>query len=200
MTQTNRKNIYIADEQAKIYDEAEDFAKDHNMSLSSLVGKALESYIQSNEKSNKEVCLTIKNYNNSIIIPTIRQIKFMGKEIANSGWINDNKFIKKTSNGYFAENGVLCDASNFQRDDVLQHSYTVYKTEKGKFLVYINKSHMRYSKLNLDFERELYIIKEELSYKLYSTVKEIVRNLSDIPDETIEEIVKFDSEVEVLNI
>lgn len=200
MTQANRKNIYIADEQAKIYDEAENFAKDHDMSLSSLVGKALESYMRSNEKSNKEVCLTIKNYNNSLIIPTIRKIKFTGKEIANSGWINDNKFIKKTSNGYFAENGVLCDASNFQRDDILQHSYIVYKTEKGKFLAYINRSHMRYSKLNLDFERELYTIKEDLSYKVYGTVKEMVRDLSDMPNETIEEVVKFDSQVEVLDI
>lgn len=200
MTQANRKNIYIADEQAKIYDEAENFAKDHDMSLSSLVGKALESYMRSNEKSNKEVCLTIKNYNNSLIIPTIRQIKFTAKEIANSGWINDNKFIKKTSNGYFAENGILCDASNFQRDDILQHSYTVYKTEKGKFLAYINRSHMRYSKLNLDFERELYTIKEDLSYKVYGTVKEMVRDLSDMPNETIEEVVKFDSQVEVLDI
>ena len=195
MAQLNRKNIYIPDDQSQVYEKAEIFAKSHDISLSVLIGKSLEYYINSNEPNDKDIYLTIKTYSENPKIPTIKQIKFIGEEISQSEIIND-----KVSNEYYSKyevsNEVVFDENNYTVHDYVGHAYTIYKTQKGKLLVYISRSHERPD----DNSGEYIIIKEENSYKLYDNVSDMVEGIEDMPNNVIEDVVKFNSEIEVLDI
>lgn len=191
-----RKNIYIPEEQIQLYQNGEELAKEKDISMSMLILKGISMFIEANENKSNTITLTIKQYEDNSIIPIMKQIKFVGEKLGESGYIPDNYIARECIEGNCDLGEVVCDLDNYEISDHVAHYYMIYKTQKGKLLVYIDREHT-----NGYYENGLYEIKKQtFSYKIYNTLEEMVQDIKDIPSNTIEEIVKHDIVEEFLDI
>lgn len=183
MADQNRKNIYIPEDQTEMFKNAEEFAKSNNMSLSILVAKSVSKFVSDAVKTAGEVSLMIKTYNNDSIIPVIKYIKFYGDKMVKSPYI----LYESCENEY-----------------EIGHTYTIYKTKKEKYLVYIDKTHTTYS-IDIDYQssskfNKTATNKQECSYKLYDNLKYLVDDLGDLDSTSINELAKYECLTEYLDI
>lgn len=200
MAEPSRKNIYIPEDQVEMFKQAEEFAKNNDMSVSMLVMKAVSKFVSDETKNEGEVSLIIKTYERNAIMPTIRYIKFLGEKIAETPFI-DNDVDALFCDGKFTylPPNVVVDETKYSDKDTIGHRYTIYKTKKGKYLAYIHKEH---SKQYIDWSGEWTkdIIKQEYSYETYDTINDLVKKLVDLNTETIDELAKSECPVEYLDI
>lgn len=196
MADQNRKNIYIPEDQAEMFKKAEEFAKNNDMSLSTLVVQAVDKFISRISKNAGEVSLMLRTYSDHSVIPKIKYIKFNGERIAQSNYLSDSDKIVLDKNGSLTKpEYVVCDLFNYiQPEDYVGHQYTIYKTQKGKYLVYTDREHSRY------FGEDEQILRRECYYDIYDDLKSLVGDLSDLDFETIDELAKHECTTEYLDI
>lgn len=199
MADQNRKNIYIPEDQAEMFKQAEEFAKNKGMSVSTLVIQAVSKFISDVSDHQGEVSLMIKTYNDEEHpnIPSIEYIKFIGEEIAKTPYREDCVSIGE--DGHLSKYGKeICDIENYLKGDFVGHKYTIYKTKKEKYLVYTTRIHSRTFILSdKDAEQSF---KQQYSYKIYDNILDLVNHILDLDNKTIDEIVKSESKHVFLDI
>jgi hypothetical protein len=202
MADQNRKNIYISEDQMEMFKQAEEFAKNNNISLSMLVTKSVSKFVSDAVKNAGEVSLMIKTYDDNSVIPVINYIKFNGEEIVKDPYKIDYDCNTNDPTKSIDKYKMVYDKKNYNKNDELGHEYTIYETKKGKYLLYINRIQTRYvcNDEYYDDNCERVIIREVCSYNVYDDLKSLVENLGELDNATISELAKHESTTEYLDI
>ena len=201
MADQNRKNIYIPEDQMEMFKQAEEFAKKNNISLSMLVTKSVSKFVLDAVRNAGEVSLMIKTYDDHSVIPVIKYIEFNGEEIANDPYKIDFDCNTNDPSKLINRYKMTYDKNDYNKNDELGHTYTIYETKKGKYLIYINRTQTRYIYNDEYYDNsEQVIIRQECSYNVYDDLKSLVESLGNLDNTTINELAKHESTTEYLDI
>ncbi len=186
MADATRRNIYIPEDYIGLVEKAEDLAKKNNTSLSNLVIESLKEYLYKNENQDSKIKLEIKTIVPDSKIPEIKEIQFEGNLIIPTQFLYDEKDMNPLK---------ICDLLSIS-SFYIGHSYYIYETKKKKFLIY---KYYQFGSNNSAIEVDKYY-QWCSEFSVYDTLSSLIDELTDLPKNIIDQIVRYQRQIEVLDI